>query len=82
MDMPSFDDLHQKVSDELRDAAMAIDVHSAEWQAIRRYLNARKWQIAASILRGGPPEAVEQARGKAVILSELLNIRGQTSTEG
>lgn len=82
MDMPIFDEMAQSVTAECQAAENEINVHSAEWQAIRRYLNARKWQIAASILRGGPPEAVEQARGKAAILSELLNIRGQTSAEG
>lgn len=82
MDMPTFDDMAQSVTAECQAAENEINVHSNEWQAIKRYLNAKKWQIAAQALRGGPPEAIEQARGKAVILSELLNIRGQTSTEG
>ena len=82
MDMPAFDEMVQRVTAECQAAENEIDVNSTEWQAIRRYLNAKKWQIAAQALRGGPAEAIEQARGKGVLLSELLNIRGQTSTEG
>lgn len=82
MDMPTFDALQDFVTKECDEAEKAINVHSVEWQAIVRYLNAKKWVLAAQSIKGGPPEAVEHARGKAAMLSELLNIRGQTSTEG
>lgn len=82
MSLPTFDTLNEYVTAEWDEAVKQIDVHSKEWQAIVRALNAKKWMIAAQVLKGGPPEAVEAARGKATILSELLNIRGQTSTQG
>jgi hypothetical protein len=82
MSLPTFDALNEYVSRECDEAIKHIDAHSAEWQAIVRYLNAKKWALAAQAIRGGPPEAVEHARGKAAMLSELLQIRGQTSTEG
>lgn len=80
MSLPTFDALNEFVTAECDEAAKQIDVHSAEWQAIVRYLNAKKWTLAAQAIKGGPPEAVEHARGKAAMLSELLQIRGQTST--
>lgn len=80
MSLPTFDTLNEFVTAECDEALKQIDVHSAEWQAIVRYLNAKKWALAAQTIKGGPPEAVEHARGKAAMLSELLNIRGQTST--
>lgn len=82
MSLPTFDTLNEYVSAEWDEAVKQIDLHSKEWQAIVRALNAKKWMIAAQILRGGPPEAAESLRGKAAMLSELLNIRGQTSTQG
>lgn len=82
MSLPTFDELNEYVSREWDEAVKQIDLQSAEWQGVVRALNAKKWMIAAQILRGGPPEAVEALRGKAAMLSELLNIRGQTSTQG
>lgn len=81
MDMPAFDELNEVVAKALRDAESEINTESDEWKAVVRWLNARKWQIAAQALRG-PPEGLEQARGKAAILSELLSIRGQSNQEG
>lgn len=82
MDLPDFDRMAGWASDEVDKLKALINPHSDEWKVIRRYLMIRRWQLGDTILRGGPPEAVEHARGKARICEELLTLSGQSDSEG
>lgn len=71
--IPSPDDLPELINK----AQQRVNFHSPEWQAIDTWLRLKRWQVLLS-LQSGDEMQTEHNRGRARMIGELLNIRGQS----
>ena len=62
---------------ELKSAADAIDFASRDWHHVERWLNAKRWLIAHSLLSPGSETQAAHNRGRAQMCEELVRLREQ-----
>lgn len=62
-------------------AKAKIDFRSAEWLAIEEWLRLKRWLVLLSVQMGDPVQT-DHNRGRAAMLSQLLNERGQSTNQG
>ena len=71
----------EDLPDLIERAKAKIDFMSAEWLEIEEWLRLKRWQVLLS-LQSGDVTQTDHNRGRAAMLSQLLNERGQSTNQG